>query len=56
MLTCGPPSLSSATPKGKGEDEESCSEDESSGDEEDQTVSFDVIRLLELHSRTVTGN
>lgn len=55
MLTCGPPSLSSATPKGKGEDEESCSEDESSGDE-DQTVSFDVIRLLELHSRTVTGN
>lgn len=56
MLTCGPPSLSSATPKGKGEDEESCSEDESSGDEEDQTVSFDVTRLLELHSRTVTGS
>ncbi|GFS35313.1 S-adenosyl-L-methionine-dependent methyltransferases superfamily protein [Actinidia rufa] len=28
VLTCGPPSLSTATPKTKGEDEESCSEDE----------------------------
>ncbi|XP_057492616.1 18S rRNA (guanine-N(7))-methyltransferase RID2-like isoform X4 [Actinidia eriantha] len=40
VLTCGPPSLSTATPKAKGEDEESCSEDESSGDDENQTVSF----------------
>ncbi|KAA8522696.1 hypothetical protein F0562_009142 [Nyssa sinensis] len=38
VLTCGPPSLSTVTPKGKGEDEESCSDDESSGDEENQTV------------------
>ncbi|PSS00260.1 18S rRNA (guanine-N(7))-methyltransferase [Actinidia chinensis var. chinensis] len=38
VLTCGPPSLSTATPKAKGEDEESCSEDESSGDGENQTV------------------
>ncbi|KAF7124480.1 hypothetical protein RHSIM_Rhsim12G0146500 [Rhododendron simsii] len=38
VLTCGPPSLTTATPKAKGEDEESCSEDESSGDEENQTV------------------
>ncbi|PSS30092.1 18S rRNA (guanine-N(7))-methyltransferase [Actinidia chinensis var. chinensis] len=38
VLTCGPPSLSTATPKAKGEDEESCSEDESSGDDENQTV------------------
>ena len=40
VLACGPPSLSTATPKAKGEDEESCSEDESSGDDENQTVSF----------------
>ncbi|XP_057492598.1 18S rRNA (guanine-N(7))-methyltransferase RID2-like isoform X2 [Actinidia eriantha] len=40
VLTCGPPSLSTATPKAKSEDEESCSEDESSGDDENQTVSF----------------
>lgn len=39
MLTCGPPSLSSATPKAKGEDGESCSEDDSSEDE-DPTVSI----------------
>ncbi|KAG5522660.1 hypothetical protein RHGRI_034713 [Rhododendron griersonianum] len=38
VLTCGPPSLTTATPKAKGEDEESCSEDESSRDEENQTV------------------
>lgn len=36
VLTCGPPSLSTAVPRGKGEDGESCSEDESS--EENQTV------------------
>ncbi|KAL6981484.1 18S rRNA (guanine(1575)-N(7))-methyltransferase [Sarracenia purpurea var. burkii] len=38
VLTCGPPSLGTATLKAKGEDEESCSEDESSGDEENRTV------------------
>lgn len=43
MLTCGPPSLTTATPKAKVEDEESCSEDESSGDEENQTVSAYAI-------------
>lgn len=36
VLTCGPPSLSTAVPRGEGEDGESCSEDESS--EENQTV------------------
>ncbi|KAE8667015.1 putative 18S rRNA (guanine-N(7))-methyltransferase [Hibiscus syriacus] len=40
VLTCGPPSLSTAAPLGKGEDGESCSDDESSGDEENQTVSI----------------
>ncbi|GMI74210.1 root initiation defective 2 [Hibiscus trionum] len=40
VLTCGPPSLSTAVPGGKGEDGESCSDDESSGDEENQTVSI----------------
>ncbi|XP_059634631.1 18S rRNA (guanine-N(7))-methyltransferase RID2-like isoform X1 [Cornus florida] len=38
VLTCGPPSLSTATPKGKGEEEESCSDDESSGDDENETI------------------
>ncbi|TYJ20850.1 hypothetical protein E1A91_A08G024800v1 [Gossypium mustelinum] len=38
VLTCGPPSLSSVVPSGKGEDGESCSDDESSGNEENQTV------------------
>ncbi|CAH9081803.1 unnamed protein product [Cuscuta europaea] len=40
VLTCGPPSLSSTTPKGKGEDGECYSSDEagSSEDEESQTV------------------
>ncbi|KAK2965670.1 hypothetical protein RJ640_007676 [Escallonia rubra] len=37
VLTCGPPSLSSTTPNGKVEDEES-SDNESSEDEENQTV------------------
>lgn len=39
VLTCGPPSLSSAVPKGKGEDGESCSDDENSEEEGDHTVS-----------------
>ncbi|KAL8547826.1 hypothetical protein ACS0TY_007237 [Phlomoides rotata] len=39
VLSCGPPSLSSATPKAKGEDGESCSDEDSSEDEENQTVS-----------------
>nr|GME04159.1 probable 18S rRNA (guanine-N(7))-methyltransferase [Ipomoea batatas]GME11229.1 probable 18S rRNA (guanine-N(7))-methyltransferase [Ipomoea batatas] len=39
VLTCGPPSLSSATPKAKGEDGECySSDDDSSEDEENQTV------------------
>nr|UTI93960.1 18S rRNA (guanine-N(7))-methyltransferase [Pteroceltis tatarinowii] len=38
VLTCGPPSVSASVPKGKGEYGESCSDDESSGDEENQTV------------------
>ncbi|KAB5563679.1 hypothetical protein DKX38_003733 [Salix brachista] len=36
VLTCGPPSISTAVPRGEGEDGESCSEDESS--EENQMV------------------
>lgn len=38
VLTCGPPSLTTATPKAIGADEESCSEDETSEDEENETV------------------
>ncbi|KAJ7954641.1 Methyltransferase [Quillaja saponaria] len=38
VLTCGPPSISTSVPKGKGEDGESCSDDDSSEDEENQTV------------------
>ncbi|XP_043692417.1 18S rRNA (guanine-N(7))-methyltransferase RID2 [Telopea speciosissima] len=37
VLSCGPPSVSTALPTGKGEDGESCS-DEDSEDEENQTV------------------
>ncbi|KAL2461840.1 S-adenosyl-L-methionine-dependent methyltransferase superfamily protein [Abeliophyllum distichum] len=36
VLTCGPPS--SAAPRGKGEDGESCSDEDSSGDEDNQSV------------------
>lgn len=38
VLTCGPPSISTSVPMGKDEDGESCSNDESSDDEENQTV------------------
>ncbi|KAK9055285.1 hypothetical protein SSX86_026367 [Deinandra increscens subsp. villosa] len=38
VLTCGPPSTSTIAPSAKGEDENSCSDDGSSGDEENQTV------------------
>ncbi|XP_030490347.1 18S rRNA (guanine-N(7))-methyltransferase RID2 isoform X3 [Cannabis sativa] len=39
VLTCGPPSINTSVPNGKGVDGESCSEDdESSGDEENQTA------------------
>ncbi|XP_031270909.1 18S rRNA (guanine-N(7))-methyltransferase RID2 [Pistacia vera] len=38
VLTCGPPSIRSEVPKGKVEAMESCSDDESSEDEENQTV------------------
>ncbi|XP_026452845.1 18S rRNA (guanine-N(7))-methyltransferase RID2-like [Papaver somniferum] len=41
VLTCGAPSLSTAVPSGKeGDEEESCSEDEGSDDEENKTVSM----------------
>ncbi|KAK9059549.1 hypothetical protein SSX86_020253 [Deinandra increscens subsp. villosa] len=40
VLTCGPPSTSTMTPSAKVEDSNSCSDDESSGDEENQTVSY----------------
>lgn len=46
VLTCGPPSINTSVPEGKGEDEESCSDDETSGDEERQTVSFLKTHLL----------
>lgn len=49
MLTCGPPSMNTATPSAKVEDENSCSDDDSSRDEENQTVSFyhhDLLRLI----------
>ncbi|KAF8035177.1 hypothetical protein BT93_C1265 [Corymbia citriodora subsp. variegata] len=39
VLTCGPPSVSTAVPTGKGEDGESSSDD-SSGDEDNRTVSI----------------
>ena len=49
VLTCGPPSINTELPKAKLEDEESCSDDESSGDEENQTVSCHFTHLLPLH-------
>ncbi|XP_022933139.1 18S rRNA (guanine-N(7))-methyltransferase RID2 [Cucurbita moschata] len=38
VLTCGPPSITSTVPKGKDGDYESCSDDDSGEDEENQTV------------------
>jgi 18S rRNA (guanine1575-N7)-methyltransferase len=49
VLTCGPPSLSTAVPRGKGEDGESCSEDENS--EENQMVGCFVLRFSFLFKR-----
>lgn len=49
VLTCGPASLSTTVPKAKGEDGDSCSDDGSSGDEENQTVSL-VYRDLNFHA------
>lgn len=46
VLTCGPPSMSTATPTAKGEDGNSCSDDESSGDEENQTVGYINILIF----------
>ncbi|XP_050208105.1 18S rRNA (guanine-N(7))-methyltransferase RID2 [Mercurialis annua] len=40
VLTCGPPSTTTAAPNGKGEDGESYSEDDSSENEENETVRF----------------
>jgi 18S rRNA (guanine1575-N7)-methyltransferase len=42
VLTCGPPSVTTSLPKGKGENGEGCSDDddnESSGEDGDRTVS-----------------
>lgn len=51
VLTCGPPSLNAAVPNAKGEDGMSCSEDDSSGDEENQTVSLKMTwKTGSLHS------
>lgn len=50
MLTCGPPSLSSVTPKGKGEGEESCSDDDSGEDEENQTVCKFIYMIFDCAS------
>lgn len=40
VLTCGPPSVNTSVPEGKSEDGDSSFDDDSSGDEENQTVSF----------------
>ncbi|KAF9626062.1 hypothetical protein IFM89_030730 [Coptis chinensis] len=40
VLTCGPPSVSTTVPTGKGEEGGSSSDDESSGDEDNHTVSI----------------
>lgn len=42
MLTCGPPSVGTAVRKGKGDDGESSSDD-GSGDEDNQTVSLQIL-------------
>lgn len=39
VLTCGPASLQTSLPKAKGEDGEMCSDEDGSGDDENQTVS-----------------
>ena len=41
VLTCGPPSINTSLPKGKGENGEMCSDDddESSDEDDDKTVS-----------------
>ncbi|XP_039145920.1 18S rRNA (guanine-N(7))-methyltransferase RID2 [Dioscorea cayenensis subsp. rotundata] len=38
VLTCGPPSTQSWLPKGKGEDDEMCTDSDEDSDDEDQTV------------------
>ncbi|XP_074269162.1 18S rRNA (guanine-N(7))-methyltransferase RID2-like isoform X2 [Silene latifolia] len=44
VLTCGPPSLSTAAQNARGEDGGSSSDDESSGDEENRTVSSTAMQ------------
>ncbi|KAJ8554057.1 hypothetical protein K7X08_024735 [Anisodus acutangulus] len=46
VLTCGPQSLSSVTPEGKSEDGETCSDEDSSGDEENQTLVLDFEEII----------
>jgi hypothetical protein len=53
VLTCGVPSISTAVPRGKGEDGESCSEDESS--EENQTVGCCLAFFFLLSFQALTG-
>ncbi|PHT29188.1 Protein argonaute 1B [Capsicum baccatum] len=50
VLTCGPPSLSTTTPAGKGEDGESCSDEDSSEDEENQTADApqEALQVLDI--------
>ncbi|KAK9287007.1 hypothetical protein L1049_015415 [Liquidambar formosana] len=56
VLTCGPPSVNTAVPKGKGEDGESCSDDESSEDEENRMVCIsDRRRPRKLQKITKKG-
>ena len=49
VLTCGPPSINSTVPKGKDGDYESCSDDGSGEDEENQTVCFHAAYLHFLY-------
>ncbi|KAF3682185.1 Pentatricopeptide repeat-containing protein, chloroplastic [Capsicum annuum] len=50
VLTCGPPSLSTTTPAGKREDGESCSDEDSSEDEENQTADApqEALQVLDI--------
>lgn len=55
VLTCGPPSMSTATQRGKDEDENSCSDDESSGDEDNQVCISDRHRPRKKQKQAKKG-
>ncbi|XP_021893198.1 probable 18S rRNA (guanine-N(7))-methyltransferase [Carica papaya] len=55
VLTCGPPSVSTAVPRGKGEDGESTSDDESSGDEPETVCISDRHRPRKKQKITKKG-